>query len=72
MKKKSLCILTYLFVLFLISSLYAEELEEVENTLPLMFSAVEGNVQQISENADGSLIAVSDNKSISIYNCRLS
>ena len=70
MKKKSLCILTYLFVLFLISDLYAQEVEEVDSTLPLMFSAVEGSVQQISENPDGSLIAVSDNQSVSIYDTK--
>lgn len=70
MKKKSLCILTYLFVLFLVSGLYAQEVEEAEDTLPLMFSAVEGSVQQISENADGSLIAVADNQSVSIYDTK--
>ena len=31
MKKKSLCVLTYLFVLFLVSGLYAQEVEEAED-----------------------------------------
>ena len=70
MKNKSAHLLTYLFVLFFVSSLYAQDAEEVENTRSVIFSAVEGSVNHISENADGTLIAVSDNKTVLIYDAK--